>query len=442
MKTIAIVGMGSSGQSAAKLGLSLGYTVHCIDRRENTVPNGCTFHLENDVDLTSIEISQIVVSPGVPKHNTVLQQAIKENIPIVSELNFASKQLSCPIIAVTGTNGKSSTVWYVKQMAEQLELQPFLGGNFGKALSEMVLDILENSTSYGLAIVEVSSYQLEWSHEFHANASTVLNLTPDHLARHETMEEYRRCKMKIFDHQTEKDWAILPIQASTLHPSTAASIRFFGTAPSDKSVYGCFTDETHLHWYSPTTQWSLERIKVPLLGLHNHHNIAVALLLLQGVTSIEVTPELCLTLQPLEHRLEPLLQNDRVWINDSKATNIEATQAALASMTTPVTLLLGGAGKQGAQYTQLLPKIEDTVSSIICFGASGIEIQQQLSPHLPEKISCDFVIDLSSAIQLARLQKGTRPILLSPACASFDAFTNFEHRGRYFKETIRQQDTE
>ena len=442
MKTIAVVGMGSSGQSAAKLGISLGYTVHCIDRQESTVPNGCTFHLENDVDITSIHTSQIVVSPGVPKHNTVLQQAIKEHIPIVSELNFASNHLSCPILAVTGTNGKSSTVWYVKQMAEQLGLQPFLGGNFGKALSEMVLDMREQATSYGLAIVEVSSYQLEWSHDFHANSSTVLNLTPDHLARHKTMKEYRRCKMKIFDHQTENDWAILPIQASTLHPSTTASMRFFGTAPSDKSIYGCFTDDTHLHWYSPTTKWRLERTKIPLLGLHNHHNIAAALLLLQGVTSIQVTPELCLTLQPLEHRLEPLHQNGRVWINDSKATNIEATQAALASMTTPVTLLLGGAGKQGAQYTQLLPHIEDIVSSIICFGSSGTEIQQQLSPHLPEKISCDFVIDLSSAIQLARLQKETRPILLSPACASFDAFTNFEHRGRYFKETIRQQDTE
>ena len=123
MKTIAVVGMGSSGQSAAKLGLSLGYTVHCIDRRESTIPNGCTFHLENEIDIVSIHASQIVVSPGVPKHNMVLQQAIKENIPIVSELNFASKQLSCPIIAVTGTNGKSSTVWYLKQMAEQNEMK-------------------------------------------------------------------------------------------------------------------------------------------------------------------------------------------------------------------------------------------------------------------------------------------------------------------------------
>ena len=442
MKTIAIVGMGSSGKSAAKLGLSLGYTVHCIDRRESKVPSGCTFHVEKDVDLVSIHPSQIVVSPGVPKQNTVLQQAIKQNIPIVSELNFASKHLSCPILAVTGTNGKSSTVWYAKQMAEQMGLQPFLGGNFGKALSEMVLDIRENSLLYGLAIVEVSSYQLEWSHDFHANASTVLNLTPDHLARHETLKEYRRCKMKVFDHQTEKDWAILPIQSATLHPSTPASVRFFGPIPSDTSIYGCFTDDTQLHWRSPTTEWSVNRTEIPLLGLHNHHNIAAALLLLQGITSVEITPALCLTLQPLEHRLEPILQNGRLWINDSKATNIEATQAALASMTTPVTLLLGGAGKQGAQYTQLLPHIEDIVSSIICFGTSGTEIQQQLRPHLTEKISCDFVIDLSSAIQLARLQKEPRPILLSPACASFDAFTNFEHRGRYFKETIRQQDTE
>ena len=442
MTTIGIVGMGSSGQSAARLGLSLGYTVHCIDRRETDVPNGCTFHLEEHFDISTVHPSQLVVSPGVPKHNTILKQAIQHNIPIVSELNFASNHLSCPILAVTGTNGKSSTVWYAKQMAEQLGLNPFLGGNFGRALSEMVVDIREQRVSYGLAIVEVSSYQLEWSHNFHANASTVLNLTSDHLARHETMEEYRRCKMKIFDHQTEHDWAVVPIQSKTLHPSTTAAVRFFGSTPFDASVYGCFTDDTQLHWRSPNNIWSLDRTQIPLLGLHNHHNIAAALLLLQGVTSVDVTPELCLHLQPLEHRLEPLLHNGRLWINDSKATNIEATQAALSSMTTPVILLLGGAGKKRAQYTGLLPYIEDIVSSIICFGTSGTEIQQQLAPHLTEKIPCDLVIDLSSAIQLARLQKEPRPILLSPACASFDAFTNFEHRGRYFKETIRQQDTE
>jgi len=436
---IIIVGMGASGQSAAKLALHLGYTVHCVDRKVSSVPMDAHFHLESKGTWQTLQPERVVVSPGVPSKNAVIQQAMKKNIPILSELNFAAQQLTVPIVAVTGTNGKSSTVWYTKQLLEALGHSVFLGGNFGCALSEMVLEIARDQQTYDTAVVEVSSYQMEWSQDFHANAAAILNLTPDHLARHGTIEEYRRCKMKIFAGQTPADRAIVPLTDPTLHPNTDAEVVYFGDQTSvDDRQFGCFLTPTGLHWQMPDNTWSISKDAIPLMGTHNLSNVAVALLLVDQVSTKTITASLCSVLTPLEHRLEPLWHQGRLWINDSKATNIEATQAALESMTEPVVLLLGGAGKQGANYVDLLPEINRTVQSIICFGGSGQEIQQQLQSVLPKNISCNFTIDLSTAIQLARLEKDHRPILLSPACASFDAFTNFEYRGRFFKDTIQQ----
>ncbi len=436
---IIIVGMGASGQSAAKLALHLGYTVHCVDRKVSSVPMGAYFHLESEGTWQTLQPERVVVSPGVPSQNAVIQQAIAKNTPILSELNFAAQQLTVPIVGVTGTNGKSSTVWYTKQLLEALGHSVFLGGNFGCALSEMVLEIARDQHVYDTAVVEVSSYQMEWSQDFHANAAAILNLTPDHLARHGTIEEYRRCKMKIFAGQTTADRAIVPLTDPTLHPNTDAEVVYFGdqTSVNDRQ-FGCFLTPTGLHWQMPDNTWSISKDDIPLMGTHNLSNVAVALLLVDQVSTKPVTASLCSVLTPLEHRLEPLWHQGRLWINDSKATNIEATQAALESMTEPVVLLLGGAGKQGANYVDLLPEINRTVHSIICFGGSGQEIQQQLQSDLPKNISCNVTIDLSTAIQLARLEKDHRPILLSPACASFDAFTNFEYRGRFFKDTIQQ----
>ena len=431
---IAIVGMGSSGQSAVKLAQALGNDVLCIDRNECQVPEGCAFMLEGDANLENVSL--IVVSPGVPRTNTIIQSALTEGIPIISELNFASRQLKTPMIAVTGTNGKSSTVWYAKQMAEHAGLKVFLGGNFGCALSEMVIDIITTGTRYDLAIVEVSSYQLEWCQDFLPNSASILNLTPDHLARHGSIEEYKRCKLKLFEHQTAAGRAVLPLLPSSIHPQTNALKRFFGNLSDRQNKPGCFASEEGIHWFNDDKQWFINRSDIPLLGEHNLHNVAAALLLIEPFVSQGLSAEICKPLEALEHRLEPVWVKNRLWINDSKATNIEATEAALRSMIEPVTLLIGGAGKQGADYTQLKDLIRKNTTEVICFGASRNEIYSQLSTVITENIQSTIAVDLSSAIQLARLKDDPRPVLLSPACASFDGFKNFEHRGRFFKETL------
>ena len=167
---------------------------------------------------------------------------------------------------------------------------------------------------------------------------------------------------------------------------THARSRYFGNLHDRQNELGCFASEEHIHWFGDQQEWVDYKINIPLLGEHNMHNVAAALLLIEPFVEQDLHADICKSLEALEHRLEPVWVNKRLWINDSKATNIEATEAALRSMTEPVTLLLGGAGKQGADYTMLVDLLRKNTSMIICFGASGSDIHSQLSTTLPEKI--------------------------------------------------------
>ena len=437
--SVLIVGGGISGVAAAKLAVLLDYNVHLADRSPEKIDSIDNVHIvhENDIDPNTWSYAQIIVSPGVPRSNPLLEAAVEQRIPIISELNFASNHLTIPILGVTGTNGKSSTVWYTQQLATQLGYTAFLGGNFGTPLSALVIQQRTQNVAYDLAIVEVSSYQLEWSHSFHPVAAGILNLTPDHLARHKTMEEYRRCKMKIFDQHQPLNIAVLPIHDSTLRPEAQTQCQFFGEMTTRTNEWGCFYDETHFHCIQAEDIWSMPISEIPVLGRHNLENVAMATLLFMALKNgPQVTPTHLQTLQALEHRLEAIEVNERVWINDSKATNLEATLAALNSINKPTVVLLGGAGKEGADYTRLQPLLHKHAHAVICFGASGPDIFSALE-DISNLIPLKSVLDLSSSIELARLEFAPHPVLLSPACASFDEFANFAERGRYFKETIQ-----
>lgn len=438
--SVLIVGGGISGIAAAKLAVLLEYKVTLADRRPENIATIQHVHIvhEEDIDPNTWPFALIIVSPGVPRNNPLISAAIEQEITIISELNFASNHLNIPIVAVTGTNGKSSTVWYTQQLATQLGYKAFLGGNFGTPLSDLVVAQYTQKLEYDIAIVEVSSYQLEWSHNFSPVAAGILNLTPDHLARHKTMREYRRCKMKIFDNQSSANIAIVPLNDPTLHPSLETQLQFFGSITERTDEWGCFYDDTHFFCIQSDQTWSMPISEIPLLGRHNLENIAMATLLLLGIANdLSVSPLHIAQLRALEHRLESISIQDRLWINDSKATNLEATLAALNSINTSTVILLGGAGKEGADYSRLLPLLNDRAQAVICFGSSGSIIYTALQP-ISKLIPIKLVVDLSSAIELARLEFAPHPVLLSPACASFDEFANFAERGRYFKETIQE----
>ena len=204
---IGIIGMGASGKAAAQLALQKGYIVETFDTRTNapTLEGTTPFH---GIDATEQIATQdlIVISPGVPLAHEMLNKARKKNIPILSELAFAAQYIDIPMLAITGTNGKSSTTWYTAQLLEQAGHRPFTGGNFGTALSILAQD----QQDYDIAVVEVSSYQMECPGTFAPHAGVILNLTPDHLARHKTMESYAEHKRRIFQHQDASSWAITP----------------------------------------------------------------------------------------------------------------------------------------------------------------------------------------------------------------------------------------
>ena len=420
-QNIGIIGMGASGKAAARLALQKGFIVETFDTRANapTLEGTTSFHGVDGTDQLATQ-DLIVISPGVPLAHDMLNKARKKKIPILSELAFAAQYINIPMLAITGTNGKSSTTWYTAQLLEQAGYTPFTGGNFGTALSVLAQD----EQTYDIAVVEVSSYQMECPGTFAPHAGVILNLTPDHLARHKTMDSYAEHKRRIFQHQKETSWAITPPDHAHIFSDGAAQKLFLGAFPG-----AIVKDNTIILQETPCDGTCPLNSSV-LFGAHNVQNLMASVLLCSTMGINPNTLDLSL-LRPLAHRLEKIPTSDGLcWINDSKATNVEATMAGVAGAPTPQILLLGGAGKDGADYTQLLPLIEKRVRDVICFGASRDEIIAQL----PFAYSCT---SLDEAVAHARqIANPNDTILLSPACASFDAFSNFAERGTYFSNII------
>lgn len=435
-RRVLVVGMARSGEAAARLALARGASVHCVDLREDAVVvSGTTHHYGAHMaeDFTGADL--VVMSPGVPPGISWVGMARAAGATVVGELGFAAEVVHAAgvtVLGVTGTNGKSSTVSFTGQLLAAAGVDAFVGGNLGCPLSELALGLLDGSADPDVAVVEVSSYQLELLGGFRPAAAAILNLTPDHLARHKTMAAYGAAKARIFENMGAGGVAILPDDAPWAPrclPDGVLEARL-GRTPG-------LWWEGQTVCMQPNPDAAIERVDAaafPLPGPHNRDNLAVALLL----TRVAEAPLARLdpgVLEALPHRLQPVHTDDGVtWINDSKATNVEAAQTGITALSGPALVLLGGAGKDGADYASLLPALRTHARRVICFGASGREIAAALplpGIHLLEG-------GLQAAVYDARTH--ARPgdtILLSPACASFDEFRNFEHRGEVFAHLAR-----
>jgi UDP-N-acetylmuramoylalanine--D-glutamate ligase len=364
----------------------------------------------------------------------LIQRLIAANIPVISEIEFASQYTSATIVGITGSNGKTTTASLTHHILKQ-ELSVGLGGNIGVSFAKQVLDY-----NYDNFVLEISSFQLDDCKDFRPHIAVITNITPDHLDRYDyKFENYIASKFRIAMNQTVDDYLIYdaddpvitnwlelhPVQ-STLVPFTLVNTYEYGTYLEDDNIKITIDNNQII---MPTKDLALE-------GKHNIKNAmaasTVAHLLKIRKQTIRESLE---NFQGVEHRLEHVLKINKVqYINDSKATNVNATYYALESMEAPTVWIVGGQDK-GNDYTELFPFVNEKVKAIICLGVDNQKLLENFSSMVDIIVETQF---MSEAVKIAyKIAESGDNVLLSPACASFDLFENYEDRGRQFKDAVR-----
>lgn len=427
---VLVVGLARSGAAAARLARGLGATVTTTDLRPDApVIEGCTpVHGQHrPEDFLGADL--IIVSPGVPAAVPLLVEARSAGVRVVGELGFAASYLTVPAVAVTGTNGKSSTTHFLGQLLRGAGFRPFVGGNLGTPLSSAI------GSDFDVAVLEVSSYQMELPGGFHPKAAAILNLTPDHLGRHGDMAGYAEAKGRVFAEMGPEDFAAVPAHDPWLSPlleRTAARGLWLGGSP------GLRIDGSTAWLGGTPDDGRLDLSVLPLPGEHNRWNAATAALLAVCMGARREALDLG-ALTPLAHRLELVATGRGVrWIDDSKATNVDAALVGITGVGGQQIVLLGGQGKEGADYGALRPALAKHARSILCFGLTGPEIAAALLGLPTHTVS-----SMADAVREAAAEaRAGEVVLLCPACASFDEFRDFEHRGDVFAALARQASQE
>lgn len=445
-KRILVVGMARSGIAAAELLVSHGATPVLNDRKPENAFGGdldalrqinCEFRLGED-PVTCLEtVDGLVISPGVPIDAPVVKAARAKGVPMVGELELAASVLAGEMMAISGTNGKTTTTTLLGKMFENAGRVTHVAGNIGYPLSAVAME----SRREDVTVVEVSSFQLESIKTFHPRVAALLNITEDHLNRHGTMKEYIRLKQRLFENQTERDVAVLNLDDPTLvkmAPKLKSRVAFFSRTQTVEN--GAYVDGGKIVW-----QWDGERRvicdagQVLIPGPHNLENALAATAMACAMNiPAPVIRHTLLSFAGVEHRIEKVRVFDNVtYINDSKGTNVDSTIKAVQSMTSPTVLLLGGYDK----HTDFMPLCREIIASgmidqVVVMGETARQIHDQLQEAGYTRITKAY--SMEDAVEKARaLAQSGGNVLLSPACASFDMFRDYEQRGEVFKEIVK-----
>jgi len=406
-----VVGLGKSGTAAARLLRSRGAIVVGADDKD--VPADFEVRKVSPKSLAGVDL--VVASPGVPLSLPIFTEARLRNLEIVGEVELAARFIEEPIAGISGTNGKSTTTALCGHLLTTAGLRVFTGGNLGNALSNRVLD----GGKLDATVCELSSYQLESIETMRCAAATVLNVTPDHLDRYPSLDAYAAAKERIFQNQRADDLAVLN--------AADARVSAMRTNPGVQRL---------LFRAKETLRELGLVLRVPTLrGAHNAENAAAASLLARhfGVKADALQRGLD-SYPGLPHRLEPVRVLDGVeWINDSKATNVDSVEKSLSAFDHGVLIIMGGRGK-GAPYAPLRELLRKRAKAILTLGEDATRIAAELGDVAPLH-ACGT---LAAAVAKARaLARPGDTVLLSPACASYDQFRNFEDRGEQFKALVR-----
>ena len=445
MKTkqkIAILGAGESGVGTAILAKKQGFDVFVSDYgkiKEKYKKALEQIEVEweegGHTEARLFDASIVMKSPGIPDSAPLVQQLISKEIPVISEIEFASKYTDAKIIGITGSNGKTTTTKWVYHILKSAGISVGMAGNVGDSFAKQVAE--ENVDWY---VLELSSFQLDGIVDFRPDIAVLTNITPDHLNRYNyNIEEYIASKFRIVKNQTEQDFFIYDADDEIItkwiesHSVKAQKLPF---SLQKKFEIGAYTEENNIKINIKNTQFIMPTSSLALEGKHNTKNAmaasTVANLLRIRKETIRQSME---DFQGVEHRLEKVLKiNNVMYINDSKATNINATYYALDSVEGETVWIVGGEDK-GNNYAELLPLVNEKVKAIICLGIDNSKIFEAFGNCVEIMVETQ---SMSEAVKMAyKIAERGNTVLLSPACASFDLFENYEDRGRQFKDAIR-----
>jgi UDP-N-acetylmuramoylalanine--D-glutamate ligase len=441
-KRVLVVGLGKSGLAAARFLKSKGARVTVSDARPATLIAELPVLLDEGISveagshglLTFRRQDLIVVSPGVPANVPELKQVRAMGMRIIGEMELGAAFLEGEIVAITGSNGKTTTTTLVGEILKASGRPLLVGGNIGTPVTEMVASTTPDTWS----VLEVSSFQLETIETFKPRIALVLNITPDHLDRHGSFEAYAAVKARITEFQTAEDFLVLnaeDVNAQLVAAKTKAQIYWFSARRQIKQ--GAFVHGDGIYFLAKEggkPEPVMPVAEIPLAGAHNVENVlsAVCAARLAGVDA-ETIRAAVKAFKAVEHRLEFVRELGGVrYFNDSKATNVDATVKAVESFGGGIHLILGGKDKD-SDYAVMGPLLRERVKTVITIGSAAEKIERELAGV----VKIEAAETMQRAVTLAHEQASAGDtVLLAPACASFDQFENYEHRGRVFKELV------
>jgi UDP-N-acetylmuramoylalanine--D-glutamate ligase len=442
-KRVLVVGLGKSGIAAALFLRKQGARVTVSDSRSavalaKEIPAlldaGVMVESGGHGLLTFRRQDLIVISPGVPLDTPEVKQVIGYGVPVIGELELASRFLKGRIVAITGSNGKTTTTTLIGKIFEDAVLPTLVGGNIGTP----VIELAPSSTEESIDVLEVSSFQLETIEEFHPWIALVLNITPDHLDRHGSFQNYAAMKTRITENQQPADFLILNAEDKpTQMVAAKTKAQIFWFSPRRQIKQGTFVHGESI-FFLPQEGGKPEPImpvaEIPLRGSHNVENVlaAVCAARLAGVPAEKIRAAVA-GFKAVEHRLEFVRRLQGVdYFNDSKATNVDAAIKAIEAFPSGIHLILGGKDKD-SDYTVLSPLLRERVKAVYTIGSAAEKIEREL--HGVVKMVGAGTIDVAVR-EAARAAVPGDVVLLAPACSSFDQFENYEHRGRTFRQIV------
>ena len=438
---LVVLGGGESGVGTAILGKQKGYQVFVSDYgkikdsyKEVLIQNGVEWEDEKHTESLILNADVVMKSPGIPDKTPIVKKLVEKGIPVISEIEFAAPFTKAITIGITGSNGKTTTTMLTYHLLKSAGLNVGLAGNIGKSFAEQVAE-----DKYDSYVLELSSFQLDGIVNYKPHIAIITNISPDHLDRYDyKYENYIESKFRITMNQTEEDYLIYDADDEAIsewlkkNKTKAKLIPFSLTQTFEE---GAFIKDNTMESIINQEEFKMETESIALEGKHNLKNAmaATSVAKLMQIRKATIRESLS-NFQGVEHRLEKVLKIQNVqYINDSKATNVNAAFFALDSMTTPTVWIVGGVDK-GNDYNELMALVREKVKAIICLGVDNRKIIDAFGNVVDIMVEVNTMND---AVKMAqRISEKGDTVLLSPACASFDLFENYEDRGRQFKDAV------